>query len=455
MYSSFVKNSIKTMSTVKKMKRFIYISFFSFLSLNAQKSINNTLDELSDKFQTNFFEALEQKGIENYEKAIELLIVCNNLNPNNAAVNFELGKNYYELDRELLAESSFIKADKLKPNNQWVLEGLYNLYRSQNNNFKTIETLQKLNKINQKYSITLVELYYKNNQHNEALVLLNKLDKNGRNKNIEELRNRVYLNGKMFEEQSNYLEKKISDNSATETDYVKLIYAYSKLNSSEKSFDTAVLFSKKLPKSDVAHLSLYKFYMSKKEIDKAITSMNIVLISNSINNSDKLRVINDFLNFTKDNLGYLSKLENAVNLYPNITVSSKMALLYTKIDNEKAKKYISSITNNNATSFNDLKLLGTIYLKENRIEESLKNSEKALSLYPAQPIFYLQLAKAFNKNTKAKKAIESLEFGLDYLIDNPKMETDFYIEMAKAYAMLNDKKNQEKYLQKIKQNNEE
>jgi preprotein translocase subunit Sec63 len=35
------------------------------------------------------------------------------------------------------------------------------------------------------------------------------------------------------------------------------------------------------------------------------------------------------------------------------------------------------------------------------------------------------------------------------------METDFYIEMAKAYAMLNDKKNQEKYLQKIKQNNEE
>lgn len=195
--------------------------------------------------------------------------------------------------------------------------------------------------------------------------------------------------------------------------------------------------------------------MSKKEIDKAITSMNIVLISNSINNSDKLRVINDFFNFTKDNLGYLSKLENAVNLYPNITVSSKMALLYTKIDNEKAKKYISSITNNNATSFNDLKLLGTIYLKENRIEESLKNSEKALSLYPAQPIFYLQLAKAFNKNTKAKKAIESLEFGLDYLIDNPKMETDFYIEMAKAYAMLNDKKNQEKYLQKIKQNNEE
>jgi tetratricopeptide (TPR) repeat protein len=154
------------MSTVKKMKRFIYISFFSFLSLNAQKSINNTLEELSDKFQTNLFEALEQKGIENYEKAIELLIVCNNLNPNNAAVNFELGKNYYELDRELLAESSFIKADKLKPNNQWVLEGLYNLYRSQNNNFKTIETLQKLNKINQKYSITLVELYYKNNQHN-------------------------------------------------------------------------------------------------------------------------------------------------------------------------------------------------------------------------------------------------------------------------------------------------
>lgn len=432
------------------MKRFIYISFFSFLSLNAQKSTTNTLEELSDKFQTAFFEALEQKSIENYEKAIDLLIICNNLKPNNAAVNFELGKNYYELDREILAENSFIKADKLKPNNQWILEGLFNLYRSQNNSFKTIETLQKLNKINQKYSITLIQYLHKSKQNNAALSLLDSLDKNGDNNKREEIRHKIYLDDKMFKEQITYLEKKVNTNSAKETDYIKLIYAYSRLNSSGKSFNTAVLLSKKYPNSDLAHLSLYKFYMSKNEIDKGISSMKIVLNSNSIKTNDKSRVIDDFFNFTKNNLEYLPELENALKLFPNINTSSKIALLYTKTDNEKATEQIKSITKNNATSFEDLKLLGTIFLKKNRIDDSLKNSEKALSLFPAQPIFYLQQAKAFNKGIEAKKAIESLEFGMDYLIDNSEMETEFYIELAKAYAILNDKKNEGKYLKKIK-----
>jgi hypothetical protein len=178
------------------------------LSLNAQKSTTNTLEELSDKFQTAFFEALEQKSIENYEKAIDLLIICNSLIPNNAAVNFELGKNYYELDKEILAENSFIKADKLKPNNQWILEGLFNLYRSQNNSFKTIETLQKLNKINQKYSITLIQYLHKSKQNNAALALLDSLDKNGDNNKREEIRHKIYLDDKMFKEQITYLEKK-------------------------------------------------------------------------------------------------------------------------------------------------------------------------------------------------------------------------------------------------------
>ena len=127
-----------------------------------------------------------------------------------------------------------------------------------------------------------------------------------------------------------------------------------------------------------------------------------------------------------------------------------MALLYSTTNNEKAAEYLESVTKNNATSFDDLKLLGTVFLRENKIEDALKNSEKALGLFPAQPIFYLQQAQGQNRSNQAKKALESLEFGLDYLIDNPAMEAQFYIEMAKGYELLNDTKNQEKYLQKAK-----
>ncbi|NQY28335.1 MAG: tetratricopeptide repeat protein [Flavobacteriaceae bacterium] len=433
-----------------KQTLYIFITLVSMLTIQAQEVRNDDLGDVSDEFQNTFFEALKQKGIENYDKAIDLLEKCNSQHPDNAAINFELGKNYFELDKFQLAEKTLQKANSLKPNNQWILETLYHLYRSQKNVPKVIETLKNLDEIHPKYATTLVKFYYKNQQHDEALVLLSKLDAKGTNRNREQLRHLIYLHGRKFTEQTKYIEQKTNNNTATEADFVKLIYAYSKLKNQQKSFNAAKLFSKMHPESDIPHLSLYKFHLTDNAIDKAVASMNAVLKSNSLNDADKSRVLNDFFNFTKKNLTYLPQLEKATELYPDVSVMSKMALLYATTNNKKATEYIASITKNNATSFNDLKLLGTVFLQENRIEDALKNSEKALSLFPAQPIFYLQQAKAQNRSNQAKNAIESLEFGLDYLIDNPKMEAAFYTEMAKGYEILKDKKNQAKYLQKAK-----
>ena len=47
----------------------------------------------TDEFDNNFFEAIKQKGMENFDKAIESLEKCANLQPKNAVVYFELGKN--------------------------------------------------------------------------------------------------------------------------------------------------------------------------------------------------------------------------------------------------------------------------------------------------------------------------------------------------------------------------
>ena len=41
--------------------------------MNIEDSSEVFLEEYSDTFQENFFEALKQKGIENYDKAINLL----------------------------------------------------------------------------------------------------------------------------------------------------------------------------------------------------------------------------------------------------------------------------------------------------------------------------------------------------------------------------------------------
>lgn len=80
----------------------------------------------------------------------------------------------------------------------------------------------------------------------------------------------------------------------------------------------------------------------------------------------------------------------------------------------------------------------------------LKYSEKGMSLFPAQPFVYLMNGKALNKQKKHKKAVESLQNGIDFVIDNPKMENSFFTELVNAYNGLGDTKNAKKYKKKLK-----
>ncbi len=88
-------------------------------------------------------------------------------------------------------------------------------------------------------------------------------------------------------------------------------------------------------------------------------------------------------------------------------------------------------------TFNNLKALLDKLSIDNHTD-FLKYSEQGLALFPAQPFVYLMNGKALNKNNQFKKAIESLQNGIDFVIDNNEIEAQFYLEIAKAYEGLND-----------------
>jgi len=413
---------------------------------------NDDLGDVTDVFQTNFFEAIKQKGIENYDKAIDLLINCKLQDAENAAVYFELGKNYLELDKYQLAEDALLKADQLKPNNEWVLNTLLQLYKNKREQNNVVSILKQLCNINDKYYETLSYYYVTNNMHAQNLALIDVLDqKRGIAYQTEKYRYRSYRATNKYREQVNYISKKVATKTATEQDYTQLIYAYGKLKDDTNSIKTMQEFAKAYPMSDKPLLGLYKYYMQQNEIDKAITSLHKITNSATLIDSEKNKVINDFYHFTKKNIQYLPELEKAIQAHPNKYISKKMIGLYDATDNtEKSNQIIEESLKSNTTNFTELKELITLLLQKNKIDDALKNSTKALDLYPAQPIFYLQKAKALNLKNNAKKAIEHLELGLDYIIDNNKMLADFYTEMAKAYQLQNDLKNQKKYLEKAK-----
>ena len=100
---------------------------------------------------------------------------------------------------------------------------------------------------------------------------------------------------------------------------------------------------------------------------------------------------------------------------------------------------------NNFSVIKDVLLL---QIDLNQEEKAIAKSAKVLELFPAQPILYLINGVAHNKLSQGKKAIESLETGLDYIIDDPKMEADFYIQLSFAYKLVNNNSKSETFAKK-------
>ena len=102
---------------------------------------------------------------------------------------------------------------------------------------------------------------------------------------------------------------------------------------------------------------------------------------------------------------------------------------------------------------NDFKLIKDVLLLQIDLQDYnavIEGSEAALELYPAQPLLYLVNGVANNNQGNFKKAIDNLEMGLDFLIENPKMESDFYSELSKAYKGINNISKSEAFAKKAK-----
>lgn len=282
--------------------------------LDVEQSAEVFLEEYSDDFQENFFEALKQKGIENYDKAVNLLLKCKQLDETNKVVDHELAKAYYADKKFNLGEGYAITALNAQPDNPWYLETLVDILQKQGNTIDVVRA--RIPYENTKLKENLALTYFKKNQYEEALKVLQEV------------------------QQSAFAE------------------------------DLAVKINDSLDKRKA----------------QAVSS------SFSVENSNA-GVANPMQ-------GYQMRLEGLLR------------------------------TNSDA-------LL-------------LQVSEEALETYPSQPFFYYAQGYALNKAKRHKEAIEVLETGLDYLVNDIPLENKFYTELAAAYTGTYNTVKANMYLSKIK-----
>ncbi|GAA3588095.1 tetratricopeptide repeat protein [Flavivirga amylovorans] len=428
----------------------------SYAQVDFNKKPDDDLGNVEDTFQEAFYEALKQKGIENYDRSIESLLKCIELDNSVPVLYYELGKNYNKLKNFGAAEEALKKAVSKEPDNEWFLDELYGFYVSQNDYDKAIKTIKQLVKYHPDYKEDLASLYFRSKKYDDALKLLDELDSEfGISVSRDVIRNKIYEATGRKKDQIKNLEERVESHPDKESNYLALIFRYSENNEKAKAFETAKELLKINPNSQLVHLALYKFYLDDNEAEKAIKSMKIVVKSKEIKPEAKLKVLTDFVSFVGNNPKYEADLVEATAMVGNHNNSKTLIELgqyyLAKKNKEKALEYFEAALKLEANNFGVLRNVLLLYIDLQKYDLAKEKSNEVLQKYPSQPLFYLINGVALNKLNQPKKAIEALELGLDYIIDDTKMEADFYNQLSKAYSLLNNTAKAKTFSDKAKQ----
>lgn len=438
-------------------KKGILFFFFCSYILVAQARIDslNLQHSKEEQFQNQFYEGLKQKGIENYNEAITAFTRCAELFPERAVVFYELGDLFLKTKSYNRSENYLQKAVKLDPKQFWYKEKLYQLYVNSQDYNKAIQALKPLLHKNRDYEEDLINLYTETGRYEEALVQIEYLDKRyGYNSNRDQTRVEIYKRTKNVKSHLTFLKQRLKIDPNSPKNFLNLIYTLSQYNLKNEAFLTAKQFLSTHPKSHIAHVALYKFYLDDRQYDNAISSMKIVTASNILEPYLKLKVLQDFIQFVKDNPKYeavLLEIQPAESLDVSNRSNIDWAEFYlqqNKID--KAIEYFEKSIQDSPNNLMAIKTLAQLYFKIKQFNRAASFSEEQLDFHPTQIELYLIYGQSKLALNLPQDAIARLEIGLDFIFEESEISLSYYELMADIYTKLNNINKAKSFTNKVK-----
>lgn len=309
LYKLYIAHPMK----LQLVKVWFLIFTFGFSGVIFGQSEVSEAERMDLEFQDYFFEALKQKAILNYSKAVENLEKCAQLKEENTAVFFELSKNYLLMERYFEAGVFIERALSLKPDNVDLLRHKVKIYTAQREFDKAIVLQKTVVGINPMYRTELAQIFIQNESYDLA---------------------EAELKGALND----------------------------------------------------GHASVQTGY---------------------------------YLNFLERR-----KKQMEAERKPAADLSSDLAALRVEFQNSNDFTVLKKLLEQD--------LIGLDY------ENLLNDSQEGMDVFPAQPLMYVMNAVALNGIGKYNDALVVLSIGEDFIVENSKMQLDFYEAYVVAYRGLNN-----------------
>mgnify|MGYP000214784653 CR=1 FL=1 len=417
----------------------------------------NDISKTSKVFKSAFFDALSNRAVGKYDKAIINIDQCLKIDNSKPVLYYEIAQSEIALRLYDSAEENLNEALRLMPNSELILKSLSQVYFVKQKFDKRISTLRRLSELNSKYKYNLAQAYRYTQQYGEALEALNSYQREySYDWRIKSLKNQIYTSSKDKLPVIVDLEKELLKNPKNERAYVQLIDVYKKNNEEGKVQKTVHRFREAMPYSPMLEYINFQEYLDRGDTVKATESMRKITAVSSISDEIKKKVLNDFKIFGKQNPNYEKSLDSlsisskaSINKDENLKFIMELSTVNIKQGTTESLLNVYQnnlgIDSNNYDLIKDTLLLQLYYGKLNKAKELVNIG---IEKYPSQPFLYLIKGTLLVKEEKHTKAINNFKDGLDYIVDNQELERALYLKLAKSYEAIGDLDKAKKYQNK-------
>jgi len=439
------------------MKKFIgYIAVVSIMATScgtAKKQVNTVQsnpdlieasisDDDKNEFEYTFIEGLKQKMIGNQQAAVTLFSKCLEINPNSSSAMFELAKIHSSRGDQTSSSLLLEKAIILNAENKWYRLLLAQIYQQGKQYKKAADLYQELYKSdpdNMEYLYFNASLLSSAGNFDLAIDAYNQLEKKlGISDQISVEKQQIYQSQGKKKEAMAELQKLI-DSNPKEPRYYGLMADY---YLSEKDDVNALKYYNKIleidPDNGFVLFSLTSYYRTKEDKEKAWEYIRKGFQNKTVEVETKIQYYlmitaePDKPFFSEDQVNELVNILVQTNSedYRVFTVYAEYLIGKGKL--AEAREQLRKVLETNKENYaiwermlmvsNDLLDFKGIYA----------DSEKAIDLFPNQPVLYAMRAVACLQLEKYSEAIDILKEGEPYLLDNKPLKIQFDLYRAEA-----------------------
>jgi len=404
-------------------------------------------DTDKNEFEYTFIEGLKQKMIGNSQAAITLFSKCLEINPASSSAMFELAKIYSSNGDQTSSALLLEKAINIDQQNKWYKILLAQIYQQGKQYKKAADLYQQLYTIdpdNLEYLYMNAALLSSAEKFDQAIEVYNQLEKKiGINDQLSVEKQQIYqAAGKKKEAQAEL--QKLIDFNPKEPRYYGLMADF---YLSEKDDVNALKYYLKIleidPDNGFVLFSLTSYYRQKEDKEKAWEYVKKGFMNKTADVETKIQYYlmitaepeKPF--FTTDQIDELVNILVKTNAddYRVFTVYAEYLIGKGKL--AEAREQLRKVLETNPDNYmiwerlllvsNDLLDFKSIYT----------DAERAIDLFPNQPILYGLRAVACLQLEKYTEALAILKEGEPYLLDNKPMKIQFDLYRAEANYKLN------------------